>query len=62
MALAADSTCLHKRTGAREQKWGGVEVLVCDDIKICKKDLGSYLDYSGGNKLFTSGAVGIAKL
>ena len=30
--------------------------------KYVKKDLGSYLDYSGGNKLFTSGAVGIAKL
>ena len=37
-------------------------MLVCDDIKICKKGSRILFGIFGGNKLFTSRAVGIAKL
>ena len=36
--------------------------MVCDDVKICKKGSRILFGLFRGDKLFTSGAVGIAKL
>ena len=45
-----------------KQRVMGVCVLVCDVSNVCKKGSRILEDYVKGNELFTSRAVGIAKL
>ena len=58
--LAASSTDLYSRTGARRQKKG----MLAFDTSICLRGgmIQDFIELAEGNKLFTSGAVCITKL